>query len=116
MNATHATLGNICCRDIRWCRHGDLWIPDVYSSSSLLKNLNNSAFVLRFSSSYKRSVRLGSECSRFVAMLSLKPAGSNGGGHQFGNAEPAEGGQVDQEIVSCARDAALLGLAHCSVL
>jgi hypothetical protein len=40
-------------------------------SSSLLKNLNSSAFVLRFSSSYKRSVRFGSECSRLVATLSL---------------------------------------------
>jgi energy-coupling factor transporter ATP-binding protein EcfA2 len=41
------------------------------ASSSLLKNLNSSAFVLRFSSSYKRSVRFGSECSRLVATLSL---------------------------------------------
>jgi hypothetical protein len=40
-------------------------------SNSLLKNLNSSAFVLRFSSSYKRSVRFGSECSRLVATLSL---------------------------------------------
>jgi tripartite-type tricarboxylate transporter receptor subunit TctC len=38
--------------------------------SSLLKNLNSSAFVLRFSSSYKRSVRFGSECNRLVATLS----------------------------------------------
>src|SRR5262249_20647579 len=41
------------------------------TTSSLLKNLNSSAFVLRFSSSYKRSVRFGSECSRLVATLSL---------------------------------------------
>jgi hypothetical protein len=41
------------------------------SASSLLKNLKSSAFVLRFSSSYKRSVRFGSECSRLVATLSL---------------------------------------------
>jgi hypothetical protein len=40
------------------------------ASSSLLKNLKSSAFVLRFSSSYKRSVRFGSECSRLVATLS----------------------------------------------
>src|ERR1700740_2260007 len=40
-------------------------------SSSLMKNLKSSAFVLRFSSSYKRSVRFGSECSRLVATLSL---------------------------------------------
>jgi hypothetical protein len=40
-------------------------------SSSLLKNLKSSAFVLRFSSSYKRSLWFGSECSRLVATLSL---------------------------------------------
>ena len=46
--------------------------PDeVKEPWSLLKNLNSSAFVLRFSSSYKRSVRFGSECSRLVATLSL---------------------------------------------
>ncbi len=45
--------------------------PDAFPTSSLLKNLNSSAFVLRFSSSYKRSVRFGSECSRLVATLSL---------------------------------------------
>jgi hypothetical protein len=39
--------------------------------SSLLKNLKSSAFVLRYCSSYKRSVRFGSECSRLVATLSL---------------------------------------------
>src|SRR5262245_59054711 len=39
--------------------------------NSLLKNPNSSAFVLRFSSSYKRSVRFSSECSRLVATLSL---------------------------------------------
>ena len=32
------------------------------NTSSLMKNLKSSAFVLRFSSSYKRSVRFGSEC------------------------------------------------------
>jgi hypothetical protein len=37
--------------------------------SSLMKNLKSSAFVLRFSSSYKRSVRFGSEWSRLVATL-----------------------------------------------
>jgi hypothetical protein len=42
-----------------------------FPSSSLLKNLKSSAFVLRFSSSYKCSVRFGSECSRLVATLSL---------------------------------------------
>ena len=49
------------CRDMRQPRQ----------RSSLLKNLKSSAFVLRFSSSYKRSVRFGSECSRLVATLSL---------------------------------------------
>ena len=41
--------------------------------SSLLKNLNSSGqrICFRFSSSYKRSVRFGSECSRLVATLSL---------------------------------------------
>ena len=43
----------------------------INGASSLLKNLNSSAFVLGFSSSYKRSVRFGSECSRLVATLSL---------------------------------------------
>ena len=40
---------------------------------SLLKNLNSSGqrICFRFSSSYKRSVRFGSECSRLVATLSL---------------------------------------------
>src|SRR6516164_8305253 len=37
---------------------------NVRDPNSLLKNLKSSAFVLRFSSSYKRSVRFGSECSR----------------------------------------------------
>src|SRR5262245_28548991 len=37
--------------------------------NSLMKNLKSSAFVLRFSSSYKRSVRFGSEWSRLVATL-----------------------------------------------
>jgi putative tryptophan/tyrosine transport system substrate-binding protein len=45
-------------------------LPTIYPSS-LLKNLKSSAFVLRFSSSYKCSVRFGSECSRLVATLSL---------------------------------------------
>ena len=40
-----------------------------FVSSSLMKNLKSSAFVLRFSSSYKRSVRFGSEWSRLVATL-----------------------------------------------
>ena len=41
--------------------------------SSLLKNLNSSGqrICFRFSSSYKRSVRFSSECSRLVATLSL---------------------------------------------
>ena len=42
-------------------------LPKDRRPSSLLKNLNSSAFVLRFSSSYRRSVRFGSECSRLVA-------------------------------------------------
>src|SRR5215510_1802553 len=44
-------------------------IIDKVDSSSLLKNLKSSVFVLRFSSSYKRSVRFGSEWSRLVATL-----------------------------------------------
>src|SRR6266436_1113348 len=85
-------------------------------SSSLLKNLNSSAFVLRFSSSYKRSVRFGSECSRLVATLSLWRADAKLGGQQFGNADQVVGDQVEQEIGSDASDAAMLGLAHCTVL
>jgi hypothetical protein len=63
-----------------WFEHETVWESAVHifdleghptASSSLLKNLNSSAFVLRFSSSYKRSVRFGSECSRLVATLSL---------------------------------------------
>ena len=42
---------------------------EVRLASSLMKNLKSSAFVLRFSSSYKRSVRFGSEWSRLVATL-----------------------------------------------
>ena len=50
-------------------RSGETRPPNI--ASSLLKNLNSSAFVLRFSSSYKLSVRFGAECSRLVATLSL---------------------------------------------
>src|SRR6266478_6391468 len=90
--------------------------PDAFPTSSLLKNLNSSAFVLRFSSSYKRSVRFGSECSRLVATLSLWRADAKLGGQQFGNADQVIGDQVEQEIGSDASDAAVLGLAHCTVL
>ena len=47
--------------------------PTEIPSSSLLKNLNSSGqrICFRFSSSYKRSVRFSSECSRLVATLSL---------------------------------------------
>src|SRR5262245_41574910 len=45
------------------------WVYAEGGSSSLMKNLKSSAFVLRFSSSYKRSVRFGSEWSRLVATL-----------------------------------------------
>src|SRR6266404_9874996 len=76
-------------------------------ASSLLKNLNSSVFVLRFSSSYKRSVRFGSECSRLVATLSLSRADAKLGGQQFGNADQVIGDQVEQEIGSDASDAAM---------
>src|SRR5262249_15163337 len=50
--------------------NGRLFAPLlIMSPSSLMKNLKSSAFVLRFSSSYKRSVRFGSEWSRLVATL-----------------------------------------------
>src|SRR6266566_8560569 len=32
----HATLGNICCGDVRGRCRGDLWIPDVHSPRPLL--------------------------------------------------------------------------------
>src|SRR5260221_11696504 len=86
------------------------------STSSLLKNLNSSAFVLRFSSSYKRSVRFGSECSRLVATLFLYRADAKLGGQQVGNAEQGIGDQGEQEIGSDASDAAMVGLADCTVL
>jgi hypothetical protein len=51
---------------------GKATIPDLLDAtekrfSGLMKNLKSSTFVLRFSSSYKRSVRFGSEWSRLVA-------------------------------------------------
>jgi hypothetical protein len=35
-NATHAALGHICRGDVRGCRRGDPWLPNVCSPGSLL--------------------------------------------------------------------------------
>src|SRR5262249_29468523 len=55
-----------CCGLLAFAR---VTLSRFPSSSSLMKNLKSSAFVLRFSSSYKRSVRFGSEWSGLVATL-----------------------------------------------